>query len=105
MMSSSKRRAGLYARISKDREGAGLGVERQRDDCLALARRLGWDVSAVYTDNDVSAYKGKRRPGYQALIAAVRSGEINAVIAWHPDRLSSGVKAHVGQNHPDRCEW
>jgi len=65
MMSSSKRRAGLYARISKDREGAGLGVERQRDGCTALAGRLGWDATAVYTDNDISAYSGKRRPGHE----------------------------------------
>ena len=47
--------AAIYARISRDREGAGLGVERQEADCRALAERLGWDVVAVYVDNDISA--------------------------------------------------
>ncbi|HEX9497165.1 MAG TPA: hypothetical protein VF926_01955, partial [Mycobacterium sp.] len=29
-------RAGIYVRISDDREGRGLGVERQEEDCRAL---------------------------------------------------------------------
>lgn len=79
--------AAIYARISRDREGAGLGVERQEADGRALAERLGWDVVAVYVDNDISAYSGAARPQYRAMLDAVRAGEIRGVIAWHPDRL------------------
>jgi site-specific DNA recombinase len=46
---------GIYCRISRDRVGAGLGVERQEEDCRDLANRLRWDVVDVYTDNDLSA--------------------------------------------------
>jgi site-specific DNA recombinase len=81
------RRAAIYARISKDREGAGLGVERQREHCHELAQRLGWTVVAVHTDNDLSAYSGKPRPGYKALLNDIRVGRVDAVIAWHDDRL------------------
>jgi site-specific DNA recombinase len=81
------RRAAVYCRISQDREGAGLGVERQETDCRALAERLGWEVVAVHTDNDLSAYSGKPRPGYQALLADLRAGVADAVIVWHTDRL------------------
>ncbi|KXO95213.1 Putative DNA-invertase from lambdoid prophage Rac (plasmid) [Tsukamurella tyrosinosolvens] len=77
----------IYARISKDRTGAGLGVERQAEDCRALAERLGWTVLRVESDNDISAYSGKRRPGYERTLAALESGEASAVIAWHSDRL------------------
>ena len=77
----------MYIRISKDREGAGLGVQRQRADCQALAEQLGWTVVEVFSDNDISAYSGKRRPGYEALCAALEVGEAQAVIAWHTDRL------------------
>lgn len=77
----------VYARISSDREGAGLGVERQEQDCRELADRLGWSVVGVFTDNDVTAFSGKRRPGYEALCDALRSGPAQAVIAWHTDRL------------------
>ena len=79
--------AAIYARISRDRAGAGVGVERQEADCRALAERLGWEVVAVYVDNDISAYSGKARPQYRAMLDAVRSGQIQGVVAWHTDRL------------------
>lgn len=79
--------AAIYARISRDREGAGLGVERQEADCRALAERLGWDVVAVYVDNDISAYSGAPRPEYRAMLDAVRAGQVQGVLAWHTDRL------------------
>jgi DNA invertase Pin-like site-specific DNA recombinase len=81
------RRAGVYCRISSDRGGAGLGVERQQSDCEALAERLGWTKVATYVDNDISAYTGAPRPGYRALLDAITAGTVNAVVAWHPDRL------------------
>lgn len=81
------RRAVIYCRISQDRAGAGLGVARQEEDGRRLCERLCWDVAAVYADNDLSAYRGKRRPGYEAMIEALASGAVDAVVAWHPDRL------------------
>jgi site-specific DNA recombinase len=81
------RRAAIYCRISNDRTGAGLGVERQEQECRQLAERLGWQVVGVYTDNDLSAYSGKPRPGYQHMMADLRTGVADAVIAWHTDRL------------------
>jgi DNA invertase Pin-like site-specific DNA recombinase len=42
----------------------------------------------VFKDNDVSAYSGKRRPRYTALLDAIRRGEIDMVLCWHPDRLT-----------------
>lgn len=80
--------AGIYVRISQDREGAGLGVARQEEDCRALAERRGWGVAEVYVDNDVSAYSGARRPAWERLLDDVRSGAIDAVVGWHVDRLT-----------------
>lgn len=77
----------IYARISQDREGAGLGVDRQERECRELAARLGWTVAEVFTDNDLSAYSGKPRPGYRALLQAIRDGRITSILAWHTDRL------------------
>ncbi|MFJ9020766.1 recombinase family protein [Streptomyces sp. NPDC102259] len=80
-------RAVIYCRISQDRTGGGLGVERQQQDCEALAERNGWDVVEVYVDNDVSAYSGKRRKGYQKMLADLDQGTATVVIVWHTDRL------------------
>lgn len=80
-------RAVIYCRISRDREGAGLGVERQREDCEALAKQLGVEVVEVYQDNDLSAYSGKPRPDYQRMLKDLRAGHADTVLAWHTDRL------------------
>src|SRR5215211_4059243 len=80
-------RAGIYARISSDREGDGLGVTRQMEDCERLAERKGWRVAERYVDDDVSAYGGKCRPEYARLLDDLRSGVIDGVVVWHLDRL------------------
>lgn len=80
-------RAAIYCRISRDRVGAGLGVERQEKECRELAQRLGADATTVLVDNDLSAYSGKRRPNYERLLDAITAGGVDVVICWHPDRL------------------
>jgi len=80
-------RAAVYTRISRDFTGAGAGVARQEQDCREKAHALGWDVAEVYADNDISAYSGKRRPRYEAILDAIRTGQIDGVIVWHTDRL------------------
>ena len=81
-------RAGIYVRISQDRTGAGLGVERQADDCQQLCEAKIWKVVEVYVDNDASAFSGKRRPEWERLLADIAAGEIDAVVGWHVDRLT-----------------
>lgn len=83
----TRTRAVIYCRISQDRTGAGLGVDRQREDCEALAERNGWDVAEVYVDNDVSAFSGKHRKDYRRMLADLDEGIATVVIAWHTDRL------------------
>ncbi|BAH32600.1 recombinase family protein [Rhodococcus erythropolis] len=80
-------RAAIYTRISVDQTGEGLGVERQLSDCDKLAESLNWTVVQRYSDNDVSAFSGKLRPGYETLLTAMQAGEVDALIAWHSDRL------------------
>jgi site-specific DNA recombinase len=77
----------IYARISQDRDGEGLGVKRQVEDCRAEAERRGWTVADVYVDDDVSAYSGKVRPAYARMLADLADGLRDAVIVWHLDRL------------------
>lgn len=81
-------RAAIYVRISLDREGGGLGVKRQEEDCRALANERGWTVAEVYVDNDTSATSKKPRPEYQRMLADARAGRIDAIVGWHIDRLT-----------------
>lgn len=80
-------RAAIYVRISRDRVGAGLGVDRQEADCRDLAAHLGYKVVEIYRDNDLSAYSGKPRPAYRKLVADLAAGGVDVVLCWHTDRL------------------
>lgn len=82
------RAAAIYARISSDQSGEGLGVARQLEDCHRLAESKGWPVREVYVDNDISAYRGKHRPEYARMLQDIESGRVDAVIAYHQDRLT-----------------
>jgi len=77
----------MYARISEDREGAGLGVERQLSDQCSLFAQLGLCLVGVYADNDLSAFTGKPRPDYLAMVADLDAGRARVVTTWHTDRL------------------
>ena len=81
--------AAIYARISEDRAGAGLAVDRQEADCRELSAKLDLVVTddAVYVDNDVSATTGKRREAFERLLADARLGCFEYILAWHNDRL------------------
>jgi site-specific DNA recombinase len=82
------RAAAVYARISSDQDGSALGVARQLEDCRRLARELGWSIGQEYVDNDLSAFSGKRRPAYEQMLADLADGLRDAVIVYHPDRLT-----------------
>jgi DNA invertase Pin-like site-specific DNA recombinase len=70
-------------RISLDRLGDELGVERQEKECRALAERHGWTVTKVYRDNDVSATSGVIRPAFEELL----EDRPQRVVTWATDRF------------------
>ena len=97
------KRAAVYARISQDRSGAQAGVNRQLEDTRKLAAERGWEVVGEFVDNDVSAkqrrwstsqgkFVNRTRPGYDALLDAIREGRVDVVLAWHPDRLYRRIR-------------
>ena len=82
-------RAAIYLRISLDAAMDGLAIDRQRQDCEALAEQRGWDVVHTYVDQSISASKKDvDRPDYDAMVASFERGEIDAIICWDLDRLT-----------------
>lgn len=88
----SPQSAAVYCRISSDRSGQGLGVDRQEELCRSLADRKGWPVGEVYVDNDRSAYTGAPRPNYERLLTDLEQGVHDAVIVVDQDRLTRHVR-------------
>lgn len=82
-------RWGISVRISDDRVGAGLGVKRQERDVRDMIARVDPDavIVDVYVDNDTSAYSGAPRKEYNRMLADVEAGRLDAIGAWHNDRL------------------
>lgn len=80
----------IYCRISQDSTREGLGVQRQEEDCRALAAKGGLTVLEVYTDNDTgaSSLSRKKRPAYDAMLAAIRAGEAEVILAYSNSRLT-----------------
>jgi DNA invertase Pin-like site-specific DNA recombinase len=102
-MDQEQVRAAIYARISQDRSGAQAGVTRQLEDTRKLAADRGWEVVEEFVDNDVSArqrrwstsqrrFVNTTRPRYEALLDAIQEGRVDAVLAWHPDRLYRRIR-------------
>lgn len=86
-MRENASRAAIYTRISYDRSGQQLGTQRQLEDCQKLAADRGLEVVAHYDDNSRSAFKGKKRPDFEAMLSAAEAGEFGTVITWDDDRL------------------
>jgi len=81
-------RAVIYCRISLASHGDQVKVKRQEKLCRRLAKRLGWEVIHVYCDNNRSAWqRNRKRPDWDAMLAAIEHGDADAVIVYHGDRL------------------
>jgi site-specific DNA recombinase len=82
-------KAVIYTRVSLDRSGDLLAVERQHEDCLAIIQRRGWELVGEYSDNSMSASKrGVSRPEYNRMVEDFAEGAFDALVCWDLDRLT-----------------
>lgn len=84
-------RAAIYARISLDRKEE-AGVKRQNYLAKRQAEADEASVVAEYTDNNVSAFSGEIRPGYDKLLRSIEAGELDVVYVYALDRLTRRTK-------------
>src|SRR5689334_10184530 len=75
--------ADVYLRISQDRTGQMLGVERQLPPVCRMLAAMNIRIGRVWVDNDISATTGRYRPAFEGLLKA----NPKIIAAWHPDRL------------------
>lgn len=79
-----------YVRVSRKmgREGPGyISPTVQRRAIEQWAERHGVELAAVHVDEDETG-GSHDRPGLNAAMARVRSGETNGIVAWKIDRFS-----------------
>src|SRR5688572_7157737 len=81
----------LYLRKSTDREDMQVqSIESQRDVCIPLARQHGLQIVDEIEDRESAKVPG--RDGFAKLIERVKSGEVQGILAYHPDRLARNSK-------------
>ncbi|WP_018599656.1 recombinase family protein [Mycobacterium sp. 155] len=90
-------RVALYARISQDTTGQAVGVADQLDNARTFAAARGYSVIAEESDNDISAFRGADRPGYQRVLGLARDRKIDRVIVYHLTRMT--------RNRRERAEF
>ena len=84
----------LYARVSTHN---GQTPENQLRELRAVARRHGWKVAAIFTDEGISGAKGRdKRPGLDNLLKGVARKEFDVVAAWSVDRLGRSLQDLIG---------
>jgi DNA invertase Pin-like site-specific DNA recombinase len=77
-----------YIRLSKeDRDSTSPQRQRQRIERLCADRE--WELVEVFSDIDVSAFNGKKRPAFNRMMASL--ADVDAIVFWRLDRLSRSV--------------
>jgi DNA invertase Pin-like site-specific DNA recombinase len=79
----------IYCRKSMKGDTKEITVNRQKRLALGDCEKLGLIVHQenIFIDNGASAWKrNRKRPGWDALIAKARRGEIRHIVMYHEDR-------------------
>lgn len=88
MNTATGERVALYARISQDSSGKAVGVADQLEHARTFAAARGYAIVAEHSDNDISAFKGATRPGYQKVLRLAREHQIDRVVVYHLTRMT-----------------
>jgi site-specific DNA recombinase len=80
-------RAAIYCRVSTSGQEDNYSLPTQEEACRTFAKEHGFTITDVYRDVH-SGYELWERPRLTALREAARAGEVEAIVAYDPDRLS-----------------
>lgn len=76
-----------YSRISKDEEGS-VSLDYQQAELRKLAKREGFRLIGIETDNGISGKSMTNRPALQRVLQAVDEKAVDAILVFKSDRLS-----------------
>jgi site-specific DNA recombinase len=82
----------IYCRKSTDQEEKQVrSLADQMAECQELATELGLDVRHIIQESE-SAKSSETRQKFKDMLAGVKAGKYDGIIAWHPDRLARNMK-------------
>ena len=83
----------MYLRKSTEDEGKQTcSIKDQRKVCLDCVKRLGIKIDEKdIIEEEMSARHPNNRPKFTEMMKAIKRGEYDGIIAYHPDRLSRNM--------------
>jgi site-specific DNA recombinase len=88
-------KAAIYARISVDDKKT-PAVENQIANLKKLAVAHGYEVVRTFSDDGISAFSGKTRPGFLDLVNGIRARDFDVILAVAEDRLTRSSEEKIG---------
>ena len=87
-----RKKAGIYTRVSSEKQVEGTSLEVQEAVCLRLAEREGAEIVDVISDEGVSGAFYLSRPGIQRALGMLEDGRANMLITTKLDRTGRDVE-------------
>ena len=92
-MKEEKKIVGIYIRVStEDQVREGFSLAEQKEKLLQLCKFKEYEVFNVYEDAGISAKDIEHRPSFQEMIADMKKGKINYIVAYKLDRITRSVR-------------
>ena len=79
----------IYVRKSTE-EKQYLSIPSQIQELQEFAKNHGIEILKLFRDEG-SAKKPNNRPGFDAMIKAIKKGEINSILTWKPNRIARNM--------------
>ena len=70
----------------------GFSLAEQKENLLQLCKFKEYEVFKVYEDAGISAKNIKDRPAFQEMLADMKQGKINYIVAYKLDRVTRSVR-------------
>lgn len=92
-MNEERKVAGIYIRVStEDQAKEGFSLGEQKEKLLQLCKFKEYEVFKVYEDAGISAKDMTHRPAFQEMLADMKKGKINYIVAYKLDRVIHSVR-------------
>ena len=78
--------------VQKIKSENGFSLAEQKEKLLQLCKFKEYKVFRVYEDAGISAKNIKDRPAFQEMLADMKSGKINYIVAYKLDRVTRSVR-------------
>ena len=78
--------------VQKIKSENGFSLAEQKEKLLQLCKFKEYEVFKVYEDAGISAKDMEHRPAFQEMLADMKKGKINYIVAYKLDRVTRSVR-------------